>query len=70
MPPTFGVVFGVKAEMQERVVMLACNHDHIAAMAAITAARTAARDELLPTEREATITPVAGFHGYDYFINE
>jgi hypothetical protein len=70
MPPAFGVVFGVEAEMQERVVMLACDQDHITTVAAIAAARTATRDEFLPAEREATITSVAGFHGYDYFINK
>src|SRR5215471_4244417 len=66
----FGLVLGIEAELQEGVGVLAAHHDHVASAAAIAAAGTAARDELLPAEGKATVPAVAGLYENSYFINE
>jgi hypothetical protein len=55
----FRAVFGIEAEVHQRVVALAGFHGHVAAFAAITARRTAAGDELLPTKGHAAIAAVS-----------
>ena len=56
-----GFVFGIEAEVKQRVVVLAGDHDHVAAVAAVAAAGAAARNELLAPERKAAVAAVAGF---------
>ncbi len=63
-------VLGIEAEVQQRIVVGAGDHGHVAAAAAIAAAGSAARHEFLATEREAAIAAVAGFHGNDDFIDK
>ena len=70
VPAALGLVFGIEAEMEQRVVVLARDHDDVAAAAAVAAARAAARDELLPPEREAAVAAVAGFHGNSDFVDK
>ena len=53
-------VFGIKAEMYERVVPLARLHDDVSTLAAITARGSAPRNKLLPPERHAAIPAVPG----------
>ena len=50
-----GFVFGIKAEMNKRVVLLARFHDHVAASTTIATRRTAARDEFLAPEGHAAV---------------
>ena len=50
MTSALGFMLGVKAEMQQRVVVLAGDQDHVAAVASVAAAGTAARDEFFATE--------------------
>ena len=54
-------VFGIEAEMHQRVVAFAGLHDDVAALAAISTRRAAARDELLPAEGHAAIAAVPSF---------
>jgi hypothetical protein len=63
-------VFGVEAKMQERIVVLACNENHIAAVAPIAATRAAAGNIFLAAECEATVPAVTGFDGDNYLIDE
>jgi hypothetical protein len=63
-------VFGIEAEMQESIVVLAGHQYDVAAATAITAAGAAARDEFLAAERKTAVAAVAGFDGNDYFIDE
>src|SRR5579862_9800421 len=64
VPAALGFVFGIEAEMQERVVVRAGDHNHVAATAAVAAAG----DELLAAKRETTVAAVAGFDANDDFV--
>src|ERR1035437_1494582 len=66
----FRLVFGVEAELEQGVGVLAAHHDDVAAAAAIAAAGAAPRDVLLPAEGEATVAAIAGLHENSYFIYE
>ena len=54
-------VFGIEAEVHQRVVAFAGLHDDVAALAAVAARGAAARNELLPAEGHAAVAAVAGF---------
>ena len=64
-----GLVLGLKRKWTS-VLWLAGIHNDVAAVAAVAARRTAARDELLPPEGHAAIAAVAGFHSDFGFVNE
>jgi hypothetical protein len=49
---------------------LARFHHNVAAMAAVAAGRSAARDKFLAPERHAAITAVTGFYAYFGFIDK
>ena len=66
----FSSVLGIEAEMHERVMALAGFHHDVAALAAVAAGRSAARNELLPAERHAAVAAVAGFDSNFRFIDE
>jgi hypothetical protein len=57
-----GAMFGIKTELQQRVLVHGRHQEDVAAMSAIAAGRAAARDVLLPPERHAAVAAVAGFH--------
>jgi hypothetical protein len=59
--PALGFMFGIEAEVKKRVVVLAGDQSHVAAIPSIAAAGTAARNEFLAPERETAVTAVAGF---------
>src|ERR1017187_2435160 len=63
-------VFGIKAEMHQRVVPLAGLHHDVAALAPVAAGRSAARDELLPPEGHATVPAISRFNPNFGFIDE
>ena len=65
-----GFVFGIEAEVDERVVALAGFHDDVAALAAVAAGRAAAGDELLAAEGQAAVAAVAGFDSDCGFVDE
>ena len=65
-----GLVFGIEAEVDQRVVALAGFHDDVAAVAAVAAGGPAARHELLAPEGHAAVAAVAGFHPNFGFVNE
>ncbi len=67
---TLGFVFGIEAEMHERIVALARLHHHVATMTAIAARRTAARHKLLPPEGHAAVAAIACFDSNFCFVNE
>jgi len=52
-------VFGIEAEMQQRIDVLAGDHIYVAAAPAIAAAGTAAWNILLAAERQAAVAAVA-----------
>ena len=54
-------VFGIEAEVHQRIVAFAGLHDDVAAFAAVSARGAAARDKLLPAEGHAAIAAVACF---------
>jgi hypothetical protein len=70
MTPALGCVFGIEAEVDQRVVALAGFHDHVAAPATITTRRTAARNKFLATEGHTPIATASGFDSNHRFINE
>src|SRR5580704_3165111 len=61
MAAALRLVLRVIAKMDQRVVLLAGLHDHIAATAAIATRRTPARNKLLTPKRDATVAAIAGF---------
>src|SRR4029077_14027332 len=62
MTPTLSLVLRIEAEMYERIVPLARFHNDVAALAAVPARRSAARDKLLPSERHAAVPAVSGLY--------
>src|SRR5437868_4831026 len=64
------VVFWIEAEVDEGIVRLARLHDDVAALATIATAGSAARDELLPAEGNATVAAVAGLDADFRFIDK
>jgi hypothetical protein len=63
-------VFGIEAEMEESIVVLAGHQYDIAAPASVTTAGAAARHVFLAPERKTAVAAIAGFDGNDYFIDE
>jgi hypothetical protein len=70
VPAAFRLVFRIKAEMQQRIVVFARDKNHIATAPAIAAARSSARNILLAAERQTAIAAVARLHADSYFINK
>jgi hypothetical protein len=68
--PAFGRVFGIEAEVDQRVVALTGFQDHIAAASAIAAGRASARHKLLPAEGHAAVAAAAGFDSNCGFVDE
>src|SRR5208283_4807871 len=64
------LVFGIEAEMHQRVMALAGFHNHVAAIAAVAARRPAAWNIFLATEGHAAIAAVTGLDPNFRFINE
>src|SRR5438270_5988934 len=65
-----GLVFGIEAEVNQRVMAFAGFHDDVAAFSAISARRTATGDELFAAERKTAVSAVPGLHSNCGFINE
>ena len=65
-----GLVFGIEAEVHQRVVALAGFHDDVAAVPAVAARGPAARHEFLATEGHAAVAAVAGLDSNFGFVNE
>src|ERR1035438_2454656 len=70
MPSALGGVFGIKTEVEQRVVMRAGHHGDVAAASAITAARSSTGHIFLAPERQAAIAPIPGFYADSDFIDE
>src|ERR1041385_3061803 len=70
MPSALRLVLRIESKMNQRVMTLARLHDDVAALTAISARRTAARNKLLPPESDAAISAVACFYANCGFINE
>ena len=66
----FGLVFGVEAEMNQRIVALAGLHDDVATASAIAAPRTSARNEFLAAEGDNAVAAVSGLHANFGFIDK
>src|SRR5215471_882342 len=63
VPSALGFVLGVKTKMEKGVLMRRCDQIHVAATAAVAAARTASRNKLLPPKGQAAVPAVSGFDG-------
>src|SRR5207302_3741981 len=70
MPPALGFMFGIKAEVHQRVVALAGFHDHIAAASTIAAGGPAPRDKFLTAKGHAAVAAVAGLDPNSCFVYE
>src|ERR1035437_7846223 len=68
MAAPLGLMFRIEAEMEQGIVVLGGHQHHAPATAAVTAAGSAARDELFTPRRQATVAAVAGFDGNDDFV--
>jgi hypothetical protein len=68
VPSTLRRMFGIKAKMQQRVVVLASDKNDVATTAAVATAGSAPRDKLLPPERKTTVAAVARLHADSNFI--
>jgi hypothetical protein len=66
--PAFRLVLGIETKMEERVVVLACDENHVTAAAAVAAARSASRNELLASKRKTTVAAVPSADENFYFI--
>src|SRR4051794_10168881 len=64
------LVLGVVTELKQRVLVFSPDQHDIAAVSAIPARWAAARDVLLPTERETTVAAVARFYEDSCFVEE
>ncbi len=64
------LVFGIEAEMHQRVMPLAGFHDHVSALAAVAARRSAARNIFLAAKGHAAIAAVAGLDPNFCLIDE
>ena len=64
------LVLRVVAEVDEGVMALRADHDHVAASAAVAARGSAAGHELLPAEGHATVAAVAGLDANLSLIDE
>jgi len=62
MASALGLKFSIVAVTQQCVVVWICFYVDIAAMPAIAAGRTAARNILLPAKRDAAIAAIAGLY--------
>jgi hypothetical protein len=69
VPPALRRIFRIEAKMQQCIAVNRRDHRDIAAPPAVAAARTAARNVLLPPERHAAIPAVARFDRDSYFID-
>src|SRR5207245_1061565 len=70
MASALGLVLGVEAEMEKRVVVLAGGQNHVAAAAAVAPAWAPPRDILLTAESQAAVAAVAGFYVNLDFVDE
>src|ERR1700736_2166110 len=70
MPAALCLVFGIEAEMKERVDVFAGYDEHVAAAAAIATARPATRNVLLPAEGQAAVAAVTRFDIDFDFVDE
>src|SRR5271163_298441 len=70
MPAASSFEFAIVTVTQQRVVVRIRFDVDVAALAAIAAGRSAARDVLLPAKRDAAVAAVAGFDGDFGFIRK
>ena len=70
MAAAFSFEFGMEAVTDERVLMRAADQIDRAASASVSAARTSARDELLPAERHAPVAAATRLNVNIDFVDE
>src|ERR1700733_9929383 len=70
VPSALRLMFGIEAEVNQRVMPLARFHDHVTAASAIATGGTAAGNKLLPPEGHAAIAAVPSLHSNSCFIDE
>ena len=70
MAPALCLVFGIEAEMDQRIVPFARFHDDIAAASAIAARGAAAGNKLLPPEGNAPVAAIPSLHPNSSLIDK
>ena len=70
VPAALSPEYVIKAEFEKRVLVNVRDEINIAAVSAIAAARAALRNELFPSERDRSVSAVAGFDGNFCLINK
>jgi hypothetical protein len=70
MAASLRFVFGIEAEVHQRIVALAGLHPHIAPVAPVSARRAAPRNEFLPPERHTAVAAVACLYPNFGFVNK
>ena len=70
MPSALGGMFGVKPEMEKRIVVFARYHGNGTAATAVAAAWSPSRYKFLAPESETAVAAVARFHLNSYFIDK
>src|SRR5919204_3070593 len=70
MAPALRFVFGIKAEVNQRIVALAGFHHNVAPAPAVAARWTSTRHELLAPEGNAAIAAIARLHSDFCFVDE
>src|SRR5580700_5169676 len=70
MASALGLVFGIEAEMDQRVMPFAGLHDHVSAVATVATGRAAARNIFLAAKGHAAIAAVACLNSNFCLIDE
>ena len=70
VPAALRFVLGVETEMQQRVYLAVGDQEHVAAPAAVAAARPAAGNVFFPAERETAVAAVPRFDQDARFVDE
>jgi hypothetical protein len=68
--PALGLVLGVEPEMEQSVVMLGGDHNHVATMSTVPATGSTSGDVFLAPEGEDAVTAIAALHQDIYFIDK
>jgi hypothetical protein len=70
MTPALSFMLGIETEMEQSVVMLGGDHNHVAAASSVPATGSASGDVFFAPEGKAAVTAVAALYEDIYFVNE
>jgi hypothetical protein len=70
MTPALSLMLRIEPEMEQSVVMLGGDHNHIAAVSSIPATGSASGDVFFAPEGKAAVAAIAALHQDIYFIDK